>query len=91
MQDETIGIIALASLSIITSLIFHIFYKKYVNTSIASGVVAITIFLIISHIAKGPEKFVLVAFFVGGIFSILISLIVGGVIYFIKKYIQTRI
>lgn len=86
MHEGTIGIIILVCISIIISLILHIFYKKYANVSLISGILSITIFLIIAHIISGPEKFIGIAFFVGGIFSILISLIVGGIIYTLKRY-----
>jgi hypothetical protein len=90
MSEGTIGIIALVSINIVMSLLFHMSYKKYVNASFISGMLSITIFLIIAHMISGPEKFIVIAFFVGGILSILISFLVGGIIYTIRKYVAQK-
>lgn len=87
MDEGTLGIIALVFISIVISLILHLFYKNYTNASFISGILSIIIFLTYAHIVSGPEKFILIAFFVGGLLSTLISFTVGGIIYAVKKYI----
>jgi uncharacterized membrane protein len=90
MDEGTIGIIELIFISIVISLILHIYYKNYTNTSFISGILSIIIFLIYAHIMSGPEKFLLIAFFVGGLLSISISFIVGGIVYAVKKYVMRK-
>ena len=90
MDEGAIGIIVLVFISILVSLVFHIFYKNFTNASLISGILSITIFLVISHIVSGPEKFLLIAFANGGILSTLISLAVGGIVYTVKKYMLRK-
>jgi hypothetical protein len=87
MDEGAIGIIVLVFISVLVSLVFHVLYNDYTNASLMSGMLSITIFLVISHIVSGPEKFLLIAFAEGGFLSIIISLAVGGIIYAVKKYI----
>lgn len=90
MDKGIIGIYLLVLISVLFSLVLHIIYKKYTNASLISGFLSIIIFLAIAHIVSGPEKFLLVAFFVGGALSVSISFIVGGIVYTVKKYVMRK-
>ena len=90
MDEGTIGIIALVLINIVISLILHSFYKEKAKASVISGLLSIVIFLIIAHIISGPEKFIMIAFFVGGIISMLISFTVGEIFYVVKKIIARK-
>lgn len=87
MSEGTIGIVVLVSLSVLISSTFHIFHKEYVRASIMGGVTSIVLFLTIAHIVTGPEKFIVIALIVGGVFCTLIAFVMGGIIYAIRKYL----
>jgi uncharacterized membrane protein len=89
MDQGDIGLIVLCVIAAVVSSVLHLYRRKDLyQTSAISGIISIVVFLIISHFVSGPEKFILIAFIIGGILSTVISLFVGILVRGVRKAIR---
>jgi hypothetical protein len=78
MSEGTVGIIVLASLSIMAAVVSHLLVRRYLLATLCGAAVAIVVFLTVDCIRRGyPDKFLPVAFVVGGVLAFGIGLLVG--------------
>jgi presenilin-like A22 family membrane protease len=78
MNEASVGIIVLVSISIIVSVVTHYFSKRYVFALIVSAILASILFQIAAFIHIGYlDPFFIIAFFIGGLIAFGISAIIG--------------
>ena len=78
MNEGDFGILLLAAVSIVAAAVFHAKSRSFLLANFASALIAIGTVLVVDTIRRGyPDKFLPIAFVVGGIYAFLISLPVG--------------
>ncbi|MHA3771904.1 hypothetical protein ACXR0O_10250 [Verrucomicrobiota bacterium sgz303538] len=87
MDEGFFGILLLVAVSIIAAAAFHAKGRSFLLANFASALTAIGTVLVVDTIRLGhPDKFLPIAFVVGGIYAFLISLPVG----LITRWISNR-
>lgn len=78
MDDSTLGIVALLSISIVISCVVHFFIKSYLIASIISAIIATVTFQIVNRLYVGYlDPFFVIALFTGGLVAFGVSAVVG--------------
>jgi hypothetical protein len=78
MDEGTQGIILLILISVIVALVTHGLFRRFWAASAIAAVISTSVFNVVATIRQGYlDKFFLVAFLVGGLFALVISVVVG--------------
>ena len=91
MNEGTQGIIVLALTAVAVSVLMHTFIRRFLVACLASTVIATFLFQVFAYWKLGYlDPFFLVALITSGIFSLVISAIVGSAFALYRRAKSTR-
>lgn len=86
MDEGFVGLLLLAVFAIVASIVFHLRGRGFLLASFTSAITAICALLVVDTIRRGsPDERLPIAFLIGAAYSFLISLVVGGIVRWVRS------